>query len=136
MDKIKERSAQVIEKFNSIKNLEIKDFPAPPFTKWLNGKVISASKGNMEVKFRVRPEISNPTGLLHGGMQSAMLDDVIGMTCATLGYEGFLITIDFHIDYLGKAKVGDEVIVYAKIIRDGKNITSSPSNDPILFIFT
>jgi acyl-coenzyme A thioesterase PaaI-like protein len=56
-------------------------------------------------------------------MQSAMLDDVIGMTTATLGYEGFLITIDFHVDYLGKIKVaGESVKVKAKMVREGRNI--------------
>ena len=66
--------------------------------------------------------MANPTGLLHGGMQCGLMDDTIGMTTATLGYEGFPISIDFHVDYLGKAKVGESVRVIGKIVREGRNI--------------
>jgi uncharacterized protein (TIGR00369 family) len=77
------------------------------------------------MEFDVRPEMANPTGLLHGGMQCGMMDDVMGITCATLGYEGFLITIDFHVDYLGKVKVGETVRVAASIQREGRNIVNA-----------
>jgi acyl-coenzyme A thioesterase 13 len=126
-EQIKDRSNKIIELFNSIKNLNVSSFPVPPFSKWLNGKIVSAKYGEVEVELIVRPEMANPTGLLHGGMQSAMLDDVIGMTCATLGYSGFLITIDFHVDFLGKAKVGDFVIAKGKIVHDGKTIAHAES---------
>jgi uncharacterized protein (TIGR00369 family) len=66
--------------------------------------------------------MGNPTNLLHGGMQCALMDDTIGMMTATLGYEGFPISIDFHVDYLGKVKVGENVRVIAKLIREGNNI--------------
>ena len=119
---IKKRSERMIKLFNRFKNLELKDLPVPPFTKWLNGKVINAEYGSLELEFEVRPEMSNPTGLLHGGMQCALMDDVVGMMTATLGYEGFPISIDFHVDFLGKVKVGDKVRVIGKIIRAGRNI--------------
>jgi len=103
----------------SLENLPV----APPFSRYLNGCIIYAKRGEIEVEFELKPEWANPTGLLHGGMQSAMLDDVIGMTTSTLGYEGFLITIDLHVDYLGKVKVaGGAVRVKAQMVREGRNI--------------
>lgn len=119
---IKKRSEKMINLFNSFKNQELKNLPVPPFTKWANGKIIKAEYGLLELEFEVRPEMSNPTNLLHGGMQCAFMDDVVGMTTATLGYKGFPISIDFHIDFLGKVEVGQKVKVLAKIIREGKNI--------------
>ncbi|MFX1532246.1 MAG: PaaI family thioesterase [Promethearchaeota archaeon] len=121
-EKLKKRSEQMIKLFNTFKNKNLKDFPVPPFSKWLDGKIIRADYGKIELQFEVRPEMANPTGLLHGGMQCALMDDTIGMTTATLGYEGFPISIDFHVDYLGKVKVGEKVRVIGKIIREGKNI--------------
>jgi len=105
-------------------SLTLENLPAaPPFSRYLNGQIIHAKRGEVEVEFKLKPEWANPTGLLHGGMQSAMLDDVIGMTTSTLGYEGFLITIDFHVDYLGKVKVaGESVRVKAKLVREGRTI--------------
>jgi uncharacterized protein (TIGR00369 family) len=123
------RSKKMIDGFNAIIGMDMKDFSiSPPFTKWLNGTIKSAAYKMVEVEFEVRPEMANPTGLLHGGVQSAMLDDVIGMCTATLGLKGFLISIDFSIDYLGKAKVGDKVIVKAEITRDGKNIAHADAS--------
>ena len=121
-NKIKKRSDQMIKLFNSFKGKSLKDYPVPPFTKFLNGKLIKVSFGEIELQFEVRPEMANPTGLLHGGMQCALMDDTIGMMTATLGYEGFPISIDFHVDYLGKVKVGEKVKVIGKTIREGRNI--------------
>ncbi len=118
----KKRSDRMIKLFNTFKEKNLKDFPVPPFSKWLNGKIIKAQYGIIELEFEVRAEMANPTGLLHGGMQCALMDDTIGMTTATLGYEGFPISIDFHVDYLGKVKVGEKVRVIGKIIREGRNI--------------
>ncbi|MBN2155562.1 MAG: PaaI family thioesterase [Candidatus Lokiarchaeota archaeon] len=122
-NEITERSKKMIDSFNAIIGMELSKFTiSPPFTQWLNGKILNASYRKLEVEFKIRSEMANPTGLLHGGVQSAMLDDVIGMTTATLGLGGFLITIDFHVDFLGKAKVGEKVIVESEITRDGKRI--------------
>ncbi len=76
------------------------------------------------MEYLVRPEMANPTGLLHGGMQCTMMDDCMGMMCATLGYEGFLISIDLHVNYLGKVKVGDKVQVRGFLVREGRNIVN------------
>ncbi|MFX0041205.1 MAG: PaaI family thioesterase [Promethearchaeota archaeon] len=121
-DDIKKRSEKMIALFNSFKNRDLKDLPVPPFTKWANGKIIKSEYGLMELEFEVRSEMANPTNLLHGGIQCALMDDVIGITTATLGYKGFPISIDFHVDFLGKVKVGEKVRVIAEIIREGKNI--------------
>jgi uncharacterized protein (TIGR00369 family) len=121
-DIVKKRSEKMLKLFNTFKNQELKDLPVPPFTKWANGKIITAEYGSLELEFEVRPEMANPTNLLHGGLQCAFMDDVIGITTATLGYEGFPISIDFHVDYLGKVKVGEKIRVIGKIIREGKNI--------------
>jgi len=118
----KKRSDRIIDLFNAFKGKNLKDFAVPPFSKWLNGKLIKAQYGTIELEFEVRPEMANPTGLLHGGMQCALMDDTIGMTTATLGYESFPISIDFHVDYLGKVKVGEKVRVIGKIIREGRSI--------------
>jgi len=120
--KAKKRSERMIKLFNAFKEKELKDFPVPPFTKWANGRIIRVQYGLMELEFEVRPEMANPTNLLHGGMQCAFMDDVIGIITTTLGYEGFPISIDFHVDYLGKVKVGENVRVIGKIIREGRNI--------------
>lgn len=95
---------------------------APPFTEWLDGRIVSCDAGELEVMFKVRPEMANPTGLLHGGIQAAIIDDLIGMTSATLGEEGFMLSIDLHVNFLGKVSVGQSIKARARILRSGKRI--------------
>ena len=121
-EKIRKRSEKMIKLFNAFKGKNLGELSVPPFSKWLNGQFIRAQYGMIELEFEVRPEMSNPTGLLHGGMQCALMDDTIDITTVTLGYEGFPISIDFHVDFLGKVKVGEKVRVIGKVIREGKNI--------------
>jgi acyl-coenzyme A thioesterase 13 len=94
----------------------------PPVTQWLDGRVVSCSEGEMEVRFQTRPEMANPAGLLHGGMQAAIMDDVIGMTSATLEQEGFMLSIDLHVNYLGKIPVGQPILARARFVRSGRRV--------------
>jgi uncharacterized protein (TIGR00369 family) len=110
----------IVELFRSAIGMKLDG--APPFTQWLDGRIVSCDVGEMEVSFTVRPEMANPTGLLHGGMQAAIIDDVIGMTSATLGEEGFMLTIDLHVNFLGKVEVGQTVKARARVVRSGKRI--------------
>ncbi len=119
------RASRILDLFQAIKGQPIENFPVPPLTKWLNGKILAAARGDVTVQFAVRPEMANPTGLLHGGMMCAMLDDVIGMMTATLGHKGFLLSIDLNVNYLGKVKVGEVVIARGKITREGRTIANA-----------
>ena len=123
---IKKRSERMVKLFESVKGINMENFPGPipPFSKWLNGRIVDVKRGEIEIEFLIRPEWANPTGLLHGGMQGALIDDTIGMTTATLGYQGFLISVNSQLNYLGKAKVGDEIRVKARVLREGKNIVN------------
>ena len=95
---------------------------SPMVTSEFDGKIISAERGEVEVEFLIQPKMANPLGLLHGGMQCTLMDDIIGITVATLGLDSFSISINLQINYLGKAKVGDKIRVYAKVIREGRSM--------------
>jgi len=122
--KIQKRSERIIRLFKAFKGKPISEAPGPipAFSKWLGGKIMEVSRGEIVVEYDLRPEMANPTGLLHGGMQSGLIDDTIGMCTATLGYEGFLITIDANYNFLGKVKVDQSVRVKANMVREGRNI--------------
>jgi len=121
-ERIGKRSEQMIGFLKTMKARGEQLFPGSPFSSWLNGNIIDVKRGELELELVVRPEMANPTGLLHGGMQCAMMDDTIGIAGATLGYEGFLISVDFHVDYLGRVKVGERVRVKGQIVREGRRI--------------
>jgi acyl-coenzyme A thioesterase 13 len=95
---------------------------APPFNRWLNGVLKEAEAGRILLHFYVRPEMTNPVRMLHGGMHAAMMDEVIGMAVATVQDETFFTTVNLSIDYLDKAMLGETVAVEAVIVRKGKNM--------------
>ncbi len=119
-----ERSERIVRLFKAFKGKPISEAPGPipAFSKWLDGKIIKVKRGEIELEYDLRPEMANPTGLLHGGMQAALIDDTIGMCTATLGYKGFLITIDAQLNFLGKVEVDKAVHVKASMVREGRNI--------------
>ena len=98
---------------------------APPFTRWLDGEMVSVCEGEIVMKFVVREEMTNPTGLLHGGMHAAMMDDIIGMTVLTLVEKGVALTVDLHVDYLGRVEKGDVVYAYCRVERNGRKIINA-----------
>ena len=120
----KKRSERMLKIFKTAAEagVSMEKFPVHKFSKYLNGRIISAKRGEIEVEFDVKDEWANPTGLLHGGMQAALQDEIIGMTTVTLGYEGTLLTIDMHVNYLGKVEVGETIRVKASMVREGRTI--------------
>lgn len=99
--------------------------PSPPFTQWLNGTLRRVEQGELEAEFTVRKEMTNPAGMLHGGIHSAILDDLIGMTVALYGLENLYVSVNLSVDFLAPAKVGEKVIARSKVIRAGKTIVNA-----------
>ncbi|MFX1480299.1 MAG: PaaI family thioesterase [Promethearchaeota archaeon] len=119
---INERSKQMLKFFNSWKGKELKDFAKIAYARWLNGKLLGVARGFVELEFVVKPEMANPVNLLHGGIQCGMLDNAIGMAVATLGYAAFPMSMDIHVNFIGKVKVEEKIRVQGKVINEGHNI--------------
>ena len=92
------------------------------YGRWLDGLLVTAEEGRLVLDYRVRPEMTNPAGILHGGVVAGMIDDVFGMLAATLVEERFLVTIDLHVDFLASAREGDVVTVDARVVRGGASV--------------
>lgn len=93
-----------------------------PFARWLNGKVIAASNTSVEFEFTVRNDMTNPVGMLHGGVMAGMIDDCMGVNFFVLGLEHFYPTINLTVDYLGGAKEGEKVLVRTHVVKQGRII--------------
>lgn len=114
-------SNKILEFFKSNIGKEMSE-NVPPFSQWLRGTIAEAEEGSFTIDFVVRKEMTNPLGLLHGGVQAAMLDEVIGMTIAALDKPKPAVSINLHVDFIGKAVIGDKVRVISKVIRQGKQV--------------
>lgn len=93
-----------------------------PVGRWLNGKLLDIQEGSMQVEYVVREDMSNPMGVLHGGIAATILDDVVGTMVFALGREFAYTSVNLNCDFLNAAKMSEVVTANAKVIRAGKNI--------------
>ncbi len=90
--------------------------------KWLDGKLVAAEFGSLTFEFEVKPEFTNPAMILHGGVTSAIIDEVIGATVYSLAKEAFYASVSLNVDFLNPAKVGEKIFATSEIIRNGKTV--------------
>ena len=119
------QSKRNIELLKSSIGVPMQNLPLAPFTKWLNGRLLAVERGQITVKYKLRPEMANPTGILHGGLQCALIDELIGIACYSLGYPGFHLSIDISVNYLGRVKVDEEILCTSRVVREGKKIVNA-----------
>jgi len=89
---------------------------------WLEGILLAAAYGSLVMEYEVREEMCNPGHILHGGMASLMLDDVIGAANYITGKEFLMTSINLNVDFLSSAKVGEKLKVSATLVREGRNV--------------
>ena len=93
-----------------------------PVGRWLNGKLLDIQDGTMKVEYVVREDMSNPMGVLHGGIAATILDDVVGTMVYALGRDFAYTSINLNCDFLNAAKTDETIFADAKVVRAGKNI--------------
>ena len=101
---------------------EYMDQTPSPVGRWLNGRLTDIREGSMEVEFTVREDMTNPMGVLHGGIASTILDEVVGTMVYALGRDFAYVSVNLNCDFLHAARIGDVITAKAKVIRAGKNI--------------
>lgn len=89
---------------------------------WLAGTLKEVNEGGIKVSYTVTPEMCNPAKILHGGVASLMLDDVIGMGNFVTGSEFLMTSVNLNIDFLSPATIGEMLEVTAKLVRSGSSI--------------
>jgi acyl-coenzyme A thioesterase 13 len=112
----------VLEFFKSNIGKTSAEVSPSPFGQWLNGTLIAAEEGELSVEVIVRKDMCNPGGILHGGVATGMMDDVIGLTVFMLGNQVFYSSVNLSVDFLFAAKPDEKLIVKSKIVRMGKKI--------------
>lgn len=90
------------------------------FSEWLQPKMIEVLEDSITIEVKVRPEMCNPVGTLHGGIHSAILDEVIGMTVAAMGNDTHFVSLNMTTDYLRAARAGEVIRATSQVIRKGR----------------
>jgi len=93
-----------------------------PLGNWLNGTLISVSEEEIVISFKIRKEMTNPLGILHGGAAAAIMDDIMGASVFALNKEYIYVTTNLNVDFLDNAKEGEIIYAKTKVIRNGKTL--------------
>lgn len=93
-----------------------------PFGRWLNGTLIAVEEDSLTAEFLVREDMCNPGGIMHGGVATGMMDDLIGMTVFASGSQIFYSTVNLSVDFLFAAKSNEKLTAKSKVVRMGKKI--------------
>jgi acyl-coenzyme A thioesterase 13 len=107
--------------FKKLTGKEITQSPSP-YMNWLKPTLLSAEKGSLHCSFLVRKEMTNPYGILHGGVTAGIIDDLIGATVYILGLNSRYTTVNNSIDYFAPANEGDEITAKTTVVKQGRTI--------------
>jgi uncharacterized protein (TIGR00369 family) len=96
----------------------------PPVSKLLGWRLIDLKpeEGMIRVAFEGRQEFCNPSGLIQGGILSAMLDDTMGPAAFIMsGGKLYTPTITMTVNFISPGKVG-AFDCEAKVVQMGKTV--------------
>lgn len=96
-----------------------------PFMNWLRPVMLAVEDGSLEFEYTIRHEMTNPFGILHGGVMAAMIDDAVGATFIVQGEPVNHITVNLAVDYFASSKEGDKVIAVTSIVKKGRQIANA-----------
>ena len=93
-----------------------------PFPSLLGLELVDLKYGEAILKLKMRPDLQQPYGILHGGATASLIDTAMAFACITCLAEGEkTTTIDLTVHYLRPHSQG-EVFCTAKIVRAGRRI--------------
>ena len=115
---------KIIAYLNANLNKKIADGNPNPITTWLDGTLIKASAGSITAEFTVREDQCNHAQVMHGGIITTILDEIMGMTLITVEIDHLYVTINLHVDFLFGAKLGEKLKAVSQVYRVGKKIAN------------
>jgi acyl-CoA thioesterase len=95
-----------------------------PFPKLVGLELVDLKYGEATLKLKMRDELRQPYGLLHGGATASLIDTATAFAVITSQSEGEQsTTVDLTIHYLRPHTEG-EIVCTAKLVRAGRRITT------------
>lgn len=93
-----------------------------PYPSLLGFELVDLKFGEAILKLKMRDELRQPYGFLHGGATASLIDTATAFACISCLAKGEqTMTIDLTVHYLRPHKDG-EVFCTAKVVRNGKKI--------------
>ncbi len=85
------------------------------FNGLIGHEVVAWRAGFVEMRLKVRPELCNANGLLHGGVLMTLLDGASGFACTfndTATTRRLSVTLAFTTQFIKAAREGDTLTIF------------------------
>jgi acyl-CoA thioesterase len=89
------------------------------FSQWLGIEIIEIKEGYSKLKMKVRNEMINGLGIVHGGIAFSLGDTAFAFACNSRN--NLSVALDTSINFLKPVHPGDELTAEAKEIHNGKS---------------
>lgn len=86
---------------------------------------VRTGEASVECRYRSEGFLRGPDGVIHGGIQATLLDEVLGVTAALAfpDEDAELVTAEFSLRYRGAVPTEEEVVIEGRLKeRDGRNV--------------
>lgn len=108
------------------------------FSQWLGIEVLDIEDGYSKIRMKVRDEMINGFGIVHGGVAFSLADSAFAFACNNRNV--LSVALDTAINFTKPVHVGDVLTAEAKEIHNGKstglyhiNITNQNSHVVAIF---
>ena len=89
------------------------------FSQWLGIDVLDIKEGYSKIKMKVRKEMINGFGIVHGGIAFSLADSAFAFACNNRN--NLSVALDTSINFTKPVHVGDVLTAEAKEIHNGKS---------------
>ena len=89
------------------------------FSQWLGIQIIEIREGYSKIKMKVRNEMMNGLGIVHGGIAFSLADSSFAFACNSRN--NLSVALDTAINFLKPVHVDDELVAEANEIHNGKS---------------
>ncbi len=108
------------------------------FSQWLGIEVLAIKEGYSRVRMKVRPEMINGFGIVHGGIAFSLADSAFAFACNNRNV--LSVALDTSINFTRPVQVGDELTAEALEIHHGRStglyhITVSNQHAHVVAVF-
>lgn len=98
-----------------------------PFVELIGGKMEARQEGYVRMSVVLTPDHTNPHGVMHGGVITTLMDEVLGGVIASVRGTDVMMaaphaTVEMNASFLAAARPGDEVVVEGRVLRLGRTV--------------
>lgn len=96
-----------------------------PFHDLLGIEIIAWEDGLARLRCLPGPAHANRSGIVHGGVMLALLDQAnafAGLFCPTPGHRRHAVTLDLDTRFTGQGRIGAELIAEGRLVSAGRNV--------------